>query len=168
MDIQELYKNAYCSKEAGVWHDVYNWLRQLLGLRYKNSLGDSVAAWGIGGTLGAGAGLAGGKYIYDNAIMNDPTKSKTYLKTYNNVKETDEARLKKASRKPKRTQQQYQNRWDRQARFAYDNSISGKLHNSTLGKSLRSGSGKKRAIAGALALGGLAGTAIYDTLINRH
>ena len=56
LELKALYTRAYCSKEAGAWDDFLNWLRQLFGMKRKNTPGEEIGAFGAG--LGA-AGAAG-------------------------------------------------------------------------------------------------------------
>lgn len=53
-ELLNLYKTSYTSKQAGMFEDFLNWLRQLFGGKRMNTFGENV------GTTFAGAGAAGG------------------------------------------------------------------------------------------------------------
>lgn len=169
MNIEQLYKESYVSKEASAWYDFINFLRELLGMSYVNSPGDTAAALGVG-ALGAGAAGAGAYHGY-KYLSQDPNK---LIKPAFNA----ELRGYRAGFAPgyKFTPQDIANyktfRKDTKNKLmgAFNNSTRGKIYNSSLGKKIRAlPKGGKWAglIGGTIAAGSLAGS-IYDGLVNRH
>lgn len=178
MNIEQLYKEAYVSKEAGAWDDFINFIRRLLDLPYKNSAGDTAAAFTVGG-LGAGAAGFGGYQAYKH-LFRDPTnewnaKLKDLETTYNN-KAIQEGIARTGRKKYRLTAQEISNRnqmlQDQRNKMqaAYNKSLSGKIMNSNTGKWIKnlSKGGKWGALVGGAALAGTVGGYTYDALFNRH
>ena len=170
MNIEQLYKDAYVSKEASGWYDFINFIRELLGMSYINSPGDTAAAIGAG-AVGAGAAGAGA-YAGYKYLSQDPNE----LIQPALGAERRAYRKKNFAQGYKPTQQDIDNykvfRKDAKNRLMnnFNKSTRGKIYNSSLGTKVRAlPKGGKWAglVGGALAAGGLAGS-IYDGLVNRH
>ena len=170
MNIEQLYKEAYVSKEASGWYDFINFIRELLGMSYINSPGDTAAAIGTG-TVGAGAAGAGA-YAGYKYLSKDPNQliKPALSAEFRAYKNNNFAPGYKITQQDIDNYKVFRNDTKNRLMDTFNKSTRGKIYNSSLGTKVRAlPKGGKWAglVGGALAAGGLAGS-IYDGLVNRH
>lgn len=170
-DIVSLYKRSYCAKEAGIARDIINFIRQLLGLPYKNTRGDNLATFGVGAGTAGLSGYAAYKSFINPSLRNQisaryPDLIRKYEDFYKNNSSqfpniNDSNRRQFSIQAAKSELKPLTDKWN--------SSTSKKLYNSGLGKFLRKSLvGRYAAIpAAALAIGSLS-AGIYDTLVNDY